>query len=106
MHMLAVIKSGGKQYLVKEGDSVKIEKVGGAVNDIITFPDVLLLTDEKGESMKVGTPVLSDVCVQGTILEQGRGKKVTVIKFKPKVRYRRKMGHHQLYTKVQITKIE
>ncbi len=103
--MIAVIKTGGKQYLVKEGDTLKIEKIEGGINDEVTFGEVLLQADEEGQSVTLGTPIITGAKVVGNILEQGRGEKITIIKFKPKVRYRRKRGHHQFYTKVQITKI-
>lgn len=100
--MIAVIKTGGKQYRVSEGDTLKIEKIIGEVNDVVTFDTVLLRGDDS--RVDIGTPTVTG-SVQATILEQGRGKKISVIKYKPKVRYRRKVGHHQLFTKVQITKV-
>lgn len=99
--MIAVIKTGGKQYAVSEGDVLKIEKLPGEANEEVLF-DVLLRGDDS--NLEIGTPTVSGN-VKGVILEQGRGKKITIIKYKPKVRYRRKNGHHQLFTKVQITKI-
>lgn len=101
--MIAVIKAGGKQYLVKEGDELKIEKVAGEKDSELSF-EVLMLSDENGENVELGTPTLAS-SVQATIVEQGRGKKVTIIKFKPKVRYRRKTGHRQPYSKVKIQKV-
>lgn len=102
--MLAVIKTGGKQYLVREGDEIKVEKVVGEKDASLSF-EVLLVSDEDGENLKLGMPTLSGVSVQATVLEQGRGKKVTIIKFKRKVRYRRKTGHRQPYSKVKIAKV-
>lgn len=102
--MLAVIKTGGKQYLVREGDEIKVEKVRGEKDAVLSF-EVLLVSDEDGENLKLGTPTLSGLSVQAMVLEQGRGKKVTIIKFKRKVRYRRKTGHRQPYSKVKIAKV-
>lgn len=103
--MFAVIRTGGKQYIVKEGDVLTVEKLEGNENDGVTFEDVLLLFDPAGEQVHIGAPVLKGIQVVGTIVEQGRAKKITVIKYKPKVRYRRKKGHRQHFTKVKITKI-
>lgn len=103
--MFAVIKTGGKQYLVKEGESLKVEKLIGAVGDEVLFGEVLLIASEDANEVQLGAPFLSGKSVKATITEQGREKKVTIIKFKPKVRYRRKRGHRQEYTKVQITAI-
>jgi large subunit ribosomal protein L21 len=102
--MFAVIKTGGKQYRVKEGEILKIEKVAGAAGDKIDF-EVLLLSDEEGKDVKVGKPLIAGAKVAAEILEQGRARKVNIIKYKPKVRYRRKAGHRQMYTKVKIGKI-
>lgn len=101
--MIAVIKTGGKQYLVKEGDELKVEKVTGEKDTELSFA-VLMLSDENGENVELGTPTL-DTSVQATVVEQGRGKKVIIIKFKSKVRYRRKTGHRQPYSKVKIQKV-
>lgn len=103
--MFAVIRTGGKQYIVKEGDVLTVEKLEGDENDGVTFEDVLLLFDPAGEQVQIGAPILKGIQVVGTIIEQGRAKKITVIKYKPKVRYRRKKGHRQRFTKVKITKI-
>lgn len=103
--MFAVIKTGGKQYKVKEGEILKIEKVAGNVGDKIDF-EVLLLADEDGKDVKVGKPTVSGAKVSGEILEQGRAKKLNIIKYKPKVRYRRKNGHRQMFTKVKVTSIK
>lgn len=103
--MFAVIKTGGKQYKVKEGEILKIEKIVGAAGDKIDF-EVLLLADEEGKDVKVGKPIVSGAKVSAEILEQGRARKVNVIKYKPKVRYRRKAGHRQMYTKVKIASVK
>jgi large subunit ribosomal protein L21 len=101
--MLAVIKTGGKQYLVKKGDKVKIEKLEGKEGDKVEFPEVLFWGDEK--SVKVGAPLVDGAKVEGKILKQGKGKKVTGIKHKPKKRYKVKFGHRQLVTEVEIMKV-
>ena len=101
----AVIKTGGKQYIVREGDVLSLEKLEGNAGEAITFSEVLLITDDAGEGMKLGAPLLSGAKVEGKVMEQGKGKKVVVVKYKPKVHYRRKRGHRQLFTKVKIEKI-
>lgn len=103
--MIAVIRTGGKQYKVKEGEILKIEKIAGNAGDKIEF-EVLLLADEEGKDVKVGKPIVAGAKVSGEILEQARARKVNVIKYKPKVRYRRKAGHRQMYTKVKIASVK
>lgn len=100
---LAVIKTGGKQYLVKEDEILKIEKIESDLGKTIKFDQVLLRVD--GESVEIGKPYLKDAQVEAEVLEQGKAKKVTVIKYKAKTRYKRKKGHRQLFTKVKIVKI-
>ena len=102
--MYAVIRSGGKQARVAPGDTLRLEKLDGAVGDSVELAEVLLLGDE-GEP-KVGTPLVDGAKVQGTILAQGRGDKITVFKMKRRKGYRRKNGHRQAYTEVRIDKIE
>jgi len=101
--MLAVIKTGGKQYLVKKGDKVKIEKLDGKEGDKITFAEVLFLGDEK--EFKVGMPFVASAEVEGKILKQEKSKKVTGVKHKAKKRYKVKFGHRQQVTEVEITKV-
>lgn len=103
--MLAVIKTGGKQYRVKAGDKIQIEKLDIPQNGKVVFDEVLLVSDEAGKDVKVGTPVVAGAKVEGTVVEQGRGDKITVVKYKAKVRYRRKVGHRQLFTAVKIDNI-
>jgi len=103
--MIAVIKTGGKQYKIKEKDAVKIEKLDSNVGDKVEFGEVLLVAEEDGGNLQVGQPLLEGIKVVGKVLEQGRNRKVTIIKYKPKTRYRKKAGHRQFYTKVEITKI-
>ena len=102
--MIAVITTGGKQYVVKEGDEIKVEKLALEEGKTIDF-DVMLAADEEGKDVKVGTPNVEGAKVSATVLEQGRSKKLTVIKFKSKSRYRRKYGHRQPFTKLKIEKI-
>ncbi|HAI74330.1 MAG TPA: 50S ribosomal protein L21 [Candidatus Moranbacteria bacterium] len=101
--MLAIIKTGGKQYKVKVGDKVKIEKLAGEVGSTVNFSEVLFMGDEK--EIKVGTPFLKEAKVEGKILRTEQGDKVTGIKFKAKKRYKVKFGHRQIFTEVEITKI-
>lgn len=105
MSKLAVIKTGGKEYLVGEGTILKIEKIEGKAGDKTSFSQILLLADGEGKEVEIGKPTLAKAKVEAEILEQGRGDKVSVIKYKPKVRYRKKVGHRQLFTKIKIIKI-
>ncbi len=98
---IAVIKTGGKQYKVAEGNSLKIEKIEGEAGKVLKFPTLMVAEEE---NVKLGRPELGEI-VEGKILEQGRGKKIHVIKFKNKTRYKRNVGHRQPFTKVEITKI-
>ena len=101
--MLAVIKTGGKQYLVKKGDRIKIEKLEIEEGKPVVFSEVLFLGDENNVS--IGNPHVKGAKVEGKVLEQGRAKKVTGIKHKAKKRYKVKFGHRQMFTEVEITKI-
>lgn len=100
--MLAVIKTGGKQYLVSEGSKVKIEKLESEVGSEVSF-ETLFVGDEN--KVNVGAPVLEKATVTGKILSQGRHKKVTGIKHKAKKRELTRFGHRQHYTEIEITKI-
>jgi len=102
--MLAVIRTGGKQYLVEPGDKIKIEKIEEKEVEEITFKEVLLV--EKNEKLEIGTPLVKGAKVVGKILKQGKREKVIVFKYKPKTRYKKKTGHRQPFTEVKITKIE
>lgn len=99
--MYAVIKTGGKQYRVQEGDVITIEKLNANVGDKVEFDEVLVLGE--GADIKVGTPFLDGVKVFGTVTENGKGKKVIIFKYKSKKDYRKKQGHRQPYTMVEIT---
>ena len=102
--MFAVIRSGGKQARVAPGDSIRIEKLEGAVGDKIELSEVLMVGDD-GEP-RVGTPLVEGAKVVGTITAQARGPKITVFKMKRRKGYRRKQGHRQAYTEVCVEKIE
>lgn len=98
--MYAVIKTGGKQYRVTEGDHLRIEKLPGDVGATVTFDEVLMLG---GEKVAVGTPVVKGAKVTAEIVAQDRAKKVIVFKFKRRKNYRRKRGHRQPFTEIKIT---
>lgn len=100
----AVIKTGGKQYFVKEGDKVKVEKLPVAAGKKTNFPEVLLTSTDK--ITKVGAPLVPGAVVAAKVLKHGRHKKVTGVKMKAKKRYRRLFGHKQHFTEVEITKIK
>jgi len=102
--MLAVIRTGGKQYLVSPGDKIKVEKLETKEDKEITFSDVLLL--EKNRKLEIGTPKVKGAKVIAKVLKQGKAKKVIIFKYKAKKRYKVKKGHRQLFTEVEITKIE
>ena len=101
--MYAVIETGGKQYLVKEGDSLAVEKLAGEKGTELVFDKVLLLASADGSNVQIGTPYLTGVTVKAMIDAQARTKKIRVVKYKRKVRYRRVHGHRQHVTKVKIT---
>ena len=101
--MYAIIATGGKQYRVCEGDVIYIEKLDVEVDSTVSF-DVLLVGNDG--DVKVGTPVVEGVKVEGKVVGQVRGDKIIVFKYKSKKNYRRKQGHRQPYTKVEITKID
>jgi large subunit ribosomal protein L21 len=101
--MYAVIKTGGKQYRVSEGDTLQVEKLPGKPGDEISFDEVLLLGG--GESHHVGTPTVNGANVKAQIVAQDRAKKIIVFKMRRRKNYRRKQGHRQPYTQVKITGI-
>lgn len=102
--MLAVIKTGGKQYLVKPGDKIKVEKLDKKEGQEIVFSDVLLV--EKNKKVEIGCPKVKDAKVEAKVLSQGKGDKIIVFKYKSKKRYKRKIGHRQPYTEIEITGIK
>lgn len=101
--MFAVVKTGGKQYRVAEGDVVKVEKLDGEVGKNITLDEVLMVGDDKG--VKVGEPLVKGAKVTAEVLEQKKDKKITVFKKKRRHNYRRKKGHRQEITVLRVTKI-
>jgi len=103
MTKIAIIKTGGKQYKVKAGDEINVEKLVGEVGDELKF-DTLLVADEDGATVELGKPSLGEKVV-AKIVEFGKAKKVTVVKFKSKVRYKRTQGHRQEFAKIKITSI-
>lgn len=101
--MYAIIKTGGKQYKVQQGDTIFIEKLPAAEGDTVTFDKVLAVGGDDG--MKVGAPFVDGATVEAAVAKNGKGKKIIIFKYKPKKGYRRKQGHRQPYTKVEIMKI-
>lgn len=101
--MYAVIRTGGKQYRVTEGTTLKVEKIEGAEGDSIEFGDVLLVGD--GANVTVGAPLVAGGKVTATVEEQGRSRKIDVVKFKRRKGYKRQYGHRQPYTRVRVTGI-
>lgn len=102
--MLVVIRTGGKQYLVSPGQKIKIEKINKKEGSEITFNEVLLL--EKNKKIEIGTPLIKGTKVTGKIIRHGKGKKIIIFKYRAKTRYKKKAGHRQLFTEVEIIKIE
>lgn len=100
--MYAVIKTGGKQYRVSEGDTLRVEKLDGDVGSKLEFTEVLMVG---GEKVDVGTPLVKGAKVTAEIVAQDRAKKVIVFKMKRRKNYRRKYGHRQPYTEIRITGI-
>ena len=99
----AIIETGGKQYRVAEGDVIFIEKLAAEADEEVKFDKVLAVISD--EESKFGTPVVAGAAVTGKVVKNGKSKKVIVYKMHPKKNYRRKQGHRQPYTKVQIEKI-
>ena len=102
--MHAVIKTGGKQYVVRPGDVIDIEKISGEPGEDVNFEEVLLVSAD-GEDVKVGSPVVESARVEGRIVRQKKGEKIVVFKFKRRKGYRKKAGHRQNLTSVEITSI-
>ena len=101
--MYAVIMTGGKQYQVNEGDVIFVEKLEAEEGTTITFDKVLAVSTDAG--FKAGTPTVEGAVVKGTVVKNGKGKKIYVLKYKSKKDSKKKIGHRQPYTKVQITSI-
>ncbi len=102
--MYAVIKTGGKQYRVGEGDLLRVEKIKGEIGEVVEFEEILMIVN--GERVEIGRPVLNDSKVVGEIVEQGKGKKVIVFKSKRRKGYSKKQGHRQQYTVLKIKEIK
>jgi len=100
----AIIQTGGKQYRVAPGDVLRVERLPGERGDEVQLDQVLLVTDDLG-SVRVGAPLVENASVKGQILQQGKAKKIIVYKKKRRKNYRRKQGHRQLFTAVQIQEI-
>ena len=101
--MYAVIQTGGKQYRVEKGDVIKVEQLDSEAGQSVDFEKVLMVSD--GDSHKVGSPLLAGAKVAAEVLEQGRAKKVIIIKFRRRKHYMKRQGHRQNYTAVRITDI-
>ncbi|MEK7583960.1 MAG: 50S ribosomal protein L21 [Patescibacteria group bacterium] len=104
--MFAIIQTGGKQYKVSEKDTIRIEKVPASERSqsTVIFREVLLVSDG-ANTVRLGTPVVAGASVTGTIIRDAKAKKVRVVKYKPKTRYKKEVGHRQLFTEVRIDKI-
>ena len=100
--MYAIIATGGKQYKVAEGDVIKVEKLGVEAGETYTFDQVLAVG---GDELTVGCPTVAGASVSATVMNEGRGKKVIVYKYKRKTGYHKKNGHRQAYTQLKIEKI-
>ncbi len=101
--MYAVIKTGGKQYRVEEGEFLRVEKLDAEAGDKVELAEVLMLVD--GDDVQIGAPVIEGAVVNATVREQGRGEKVKIIKFRRRKHYRRQAGHRQSYTEILIDSI-
>ena len=102
--MYAVIKTGGKQYRVSEGETLKIEKLEVEPGKKITFNEVLMIAD--GENVQVGSPLVDKASVEAKVISQGKAKKVNILKFKRRKHSMKQQGHRQLFTEIQIGKIK
>jgi large subunit ribosomal protein L21 len=101
--MYAIIKTGGKQYRVSEGDVINVEKLNVAAGEMVVFDEILAVS--KDGELQIGTPVVTGAKVEAKVLQQGKDKKIIVFKYKPKKDYRKKQGHRQPFTRVKIEKI-
>jgi len=101
--MYAIVETGGKQYRVSEGDTLYVEKLPNEQDSNVILENVLAVSN--GDDLKVGVPYVEGASITAKVLKQGKAKKIVVFKFKPKKGYKRKQGHRQPYTKIQIEKI-
>lgn len=107
--MLAVIKTGGKQYLVQPGDKIKVEKLDAEEGKEVIFSEILLYLPVGRQATKdvfIGTPLVKDAKVKAKVLKHGKGEKLIIFKYKPKKRYKRKIGHRQQFTEVEILEVK
>jgi len=102
--MYAVIKTGGKQYKVAEGETLKIEKLELEPGKKVTFNEVLMVAD--GENVQIGSPLVKKASVEAKVISQGKGKKVNILKFKRRKHSMKQQGHRQLFTEIKIDKIK
>lgn len=102
--MFAVIKTGGKQYLVTPGQKLKIEKINAEEGDSFVFEEILLTSDR--QNLQIGTPMVAGAKAEAKVLKQGRARKIIVFKYHNKTRYRKKQGHRQYFTEVEIKNIQ
>jgi large subunit ribosomal protein L21 len=101
--MYAVIRTGGKQYTVRAGETLDVERLDGAAGDTVELTDVLLVAD--GDAVTVGAPTVAGAKVVADIVDHGKGKKIIVFKYKPKIRYRKRTGHRQQFTRLSVKEI-
>lgn len=101
--MYAIIRSGGKQYRVETGATITVERLDAEAGASVELSDVLMIAD--GDSVTVGSPVIEGAKVMADVVEHGKAKKIIVFKYKPKIRYRKKTGHRQQFTKLNVTSI-
>lgn len=100
--MYVILETGGKQYRVEQGDVIYVEKLNAQADEEVTFDKIVAVSNR---TLKLGKPYVKDAFVKGTVLKNGKGKKINIFTYKPKKSSSRKMGHRQPYTKVQITEI-
>lgn len=104
--MFAVIETGGKQYLIETGSAMKIEKLEAEIGKDVVFDKVLLIANDDGSSVKMGAPYIEGASISATVQDQGRSKKIRIVKFKNKIRYTRNRGHRQSFTKVKVKEVK
>ncbi len=103
--MYAIVRTGGKQYKVRPGDIIKVEKLEGSQGNSVAFNDVLMIVDESSNTITVGKPFVENAQVSGEIQRQTKGKKVIIFKYRRRKNFRKKTGHRQLVTEVKIKEI-
>jgi large subunit ribosomal protein L21 len=103
--MYAIVQTGGKQYKVRTGDIIKVEKLEGSRGNAVAFKDILLVVDESTNTITVGNPLVANACVSGEIQRQTKGSKVIIFKYRRRKNYRKKTGHRQHITEVKIKEI-